>query len=306
MNSDHQPTRTSWSRVLVIANPRAGTKAGVSVNRTGVAELREYLAEVGVNADLVLSLSTPEATQHAWAARQAGYDLVIAAGGDDTIRAVARALLGSDATLGVLPIGSVLNIARALHLPRDPRQAAAVIAQGATRLIDLGTGCGQLFFEAGSVGINAAVFREVSKIDAGDWGGLWRTLWVGLRYTPARMTLTLDHSTVRTRALMVVVSNGPYIGLGFTVAPAARLTDGLFDVRVFQGFTRWELLRHFTTIAFGRRAYSPRIATYRSATVYIATAKPLPARIDNHDLGLTPVLFAVRPQALRVVVPQGS
>jgi diacylglycerol kinase (ATP) len=120
------------------------------------------------------------------------------------------------------------------------------------------------------------------------------------------MAVELDDTVVTTRALMVAVSNGPYLGLGMTVAPGARLDDGSFDVRVFRHFSRWELLRHLASIAFGRRRYAPQVSTHRSATVRITSARPLPARADSVDLGHTPVTFRTRPGSLRVVVPRRS
>jgi diacylglycerol kinase family enzyme len=90
-----------------------------------------------------------------------------------------------------------------------------------------------------------------------------------------------------------------------TVAPAARLDDGRFDVRVFRRFSRLRLLRHLVSIAFGRVRYAPEVDTYRSTGVRIESASPLPARADNHDLGTTPVAFGIRPGALRIVGPAG-
>ena len=92
--------------------------------------------------------------------------------------------------------------------------------------------------------MNAAIFREAQRFDDGDWVSILRTIWVALRYRPARMLLELDEGTARTRALMVTISIGPYTGAGMTVAPDARLDDGQFDVRVFRGFSKWELVRH--------------------------------------------------------------
>ena len=151
--------------------------------------------------------------------------------------------------------------------------------------------------------MNAAMFREAERFGQGDWASILRTVWVALRYRPARMAVHLDERTVRTRALMVTVSNGPYIGAGMTVAPDARLDDGRFDVRIFRRFSKWQLVRHLASIAFGRRRYAPEISTYRSARVRIESAHPLPARADSHDLGTTPVEFEVWPRALRVIVP---
>jgi diacylglycerol kinase family enzyme len=117
------------------------------------------------------------------------------------------------------------------------------------------------------------------------------------------MIIRLDSGVITTRALAVTISNGPYTGLGFTVAPNARLDDGLFDVCVFSRFSRTELIRHFRSIAFGRRQYSPKVRSFRSARVQIDGVHPLPCRADAEDLGMTPVTYQVRPSALNVIVP---
>jgi len=281
-------------------------KGGLPTNRATVEQAVAALVGYGVVGEVRLANSTEEASALAREAVASDYDLVIAAGGDGTIGPIAQELLGSETALGIMPLGSVMNVARSLDLSRELDAAAAIIAAGASRRIDIGEARGRVFFEAGSVGMNAAIFREANRIDRGDWLGLVSSPWVALRYRPARMTITLDDRTVRTRALLITVSNGPYTGLGFTVAPGARLDDGLFDVRIFRGFTRWELIQYFGAIAFGRRRYSPKIETLRSASVEVASAHPLAARADAHDLGTTPIRFTARHGALRVVVPRSS
>lgn len=292
-----------WRRVRIIGNPNSGMLGGLPTNRATVAEAVAALAGCGVVGEVVVAHSTAEAAMSAREAVRAGCDLVVAAGGDGTVGTVAQELLGRETTLGIMPLGSVMNMARSLGLSRDLDAAAAIIAAGASRRIDIGEARGRVFFESGSVGMNAAIFREANRIDQGDWLGLLSSLCVALRYRPARMTITLDDRTLRTRAFLITISNGPYTGLGFTVAPGARLDDGLFDVRIFRGFTRWELFQYFGAIAFGRRRYSPKIATLRSASVAVASVRPLAARADAHDLGTTPIRFTARHRALRVVVP---
>jgi diacylglycerol kinase (ATP) len=197
-----------------------------------------------------------------------------------------------------------MNIARMLGISRDLEQAAATIANGRTRRIDVGM-CGEEpFFEAASVGMNAAIFKQVQRADEGDYRGIARAIRTAFRYRPARMVVELDDGTFRTRALMITVSNGPYTGAGFTVAPDARVDDGRFDVNVFRHFSKLDLIRHFGSIAFGRRAYSPHVRTYRSRRVRIEGSRPLPARADSEDLGATPVEFVTQHQALSVIVPR--
>ncbi len=301
------PTGSADRRLRVIWNANAGAKGGLPTNRTGEPEIRDLMRRHGLGDDLVASGSEEEAVAAIRDARQQGLEGVIAAGGDGTVGLVATQLLGGDTALGVLPLGSVMNIARMLDVPRDLDAAAAIIAAGHTRPIDVGVAGSEPFYESASVGMNAAIFKEVQQADEGDYAGLARAIFTAFRFRPARMVVRLDRGTLRTRALMVTVSNGPYTGAGFTVAPHARLDDGLFDVNVFRHFSKLDLIRHFVSIAFGRRAYSPHVRTYRSARVRIeGIHRPLPARADSRDLGETPVEFEVRHGALPVYAPRIS
>jgi diacylglycerol kinase (ATP) len=295
--------RTEAARIRVIWNAAAGSKGGLPLQRADEAWIRDLMRRGRLGDELVQTASPAEAQSQAADAASRGYDLVVAAGGDGTVGIVAAELLGSSTVLGILPLGSVMNVARSIGLPRDPAQAAEVIATGRVAEIDVGEVRGRPFFESGSVGMNAAMFREAQRIDDGDWSSIARTIWAAIRYRPARMAIDLDDQRIRTRALMVTVSNGPYVGAGMTVAPDARLDDGCFDVRVFRRFSKIRLLRHLVSIAFGRYRYAPEIDTYRSRFVRIESAHPLPARADSRDLGTTPIEFVTRPAALRVVVP---
>ncbi len=309
MTAPRQESKTPGPqrRIRVLVNPNSGAKAGIPTNTAAEDEVRAVLESYfpGLGAELVVSVSEEvalAATRDAVAKR---YDVVVAAGGDGTAGAVACELLGTETALGILPLGSVMNVARMLGIPRDLEGAAAIIATGEVRTIDVGEAKGQIFFEGGSVGLNAAVFREAQQADSdgGRYRALWAALWVLLRYRPPRMVLHLDDRVLTTRALAVGVANGPYAGLGFTVAPDAAIDDGKFDVVIFSRFSRTELIRHFASIAFGRRRYSAKTATYRTSRVRIEGVHPLPCRADGHDLGSTPVEYVVRPGALRVIAP---
>ena len=289
--------------IRVIVNPTAGAKGGIRTNAVTKENIEAVLADVGLEAEICESHSEDDGRRLAAEAVQRRYAAVVAAGGDGTIAMVARELLRSDTALGVLPAGSIMNIPRMLGIPRDLSAAASVLACGVVRRIDVGEVRDRQFFEAGSVGMNAAMFREAQRFEKGDRASIFRTIWAAIRYRPARMEIALDDQVIRTRALMVTVANGPYTGAAMTVAPEARLDDGRFDVTIFEHFSKWELLSHLASIAFGRRQYVPHLSTYRSSFSRISSIHPLPARADSHDLGTTPVEFRVLAGALPVIVP---
>lgn len=286
----------------VLWNAEAGRKGGLPTGGATEESLRQLIDRHGLDAELLATESEDDCRRRTREAVAAGCQIVVAAGGDGTAGCVAQELLDTPVALGLLPLGSVMNVARMLGVPRDLDEAAQALARRDIRALDVGEANGTLFYETASVGMNAAMFREAQHFDEGDYGSPLRVLWVALRYRPARIRLHLEQDTVRTRALMVVVANGPYAGVGMTVAPEARLDDGRFDVVVFRHYSKFELLRHLGSIAFGRRRYTPHTRTYRSSSVRVESARPLPCRADSHDLGTTPLECRVRRASLRAVV----
>ena len=290
--------------MLVIWN----TSAGGKVPGSGQTEdqLRELLHRHDIHGRIVGTHSEGEAKAAARDAVAAGEKFIVTAGGDGTFGQIADELVGNtDVAIGILPLGSVMNVARMLGVPRELEAAAEVVAAGRTRLIDVGQANGRTFYETASVGMNAAIFSAAQHFEDGDFGSPVRAMAVAVRYRPAHMVLELDDQEVTTRALMVTISNGAYMGVGMTVAPDARLDDGRFDIRVFRHFSKLELLRHLASIAFGRRRYLPHVSTYRSAKVRVRSHSMLPIRADSHDLGTTPLECQCRHSALRVIVGPG-
>lgn len=296
---DQAPAR----RYLVIWNPAAGSKAGLPTKATTEDEVRQAMHTAGIGDELVVGASEDESRRRIRQAVAAHVDVIVAAGGDGTAGLVAEMILGTSTALGILPLGSAMNIARSLGIPRDLAAAAEILATGEIAEIDVGKAPDGHFFEMASVGINAAVLAEAHRIKEGAHGSIVGMLRAIVAYRPATMTLEMDEETVETGALMVVVANTPFTGIGLTLAPDARLDDGKFDIDVYRHFSRWELLRHVVSIVAGRRRYSPKVRTYRSARIRIAARRPLPARADARDLGVTPIELEVVPGALRAVVP---
>ena len=297
-------------RTCLILNPKAGQKAGVTTNPFTLDEAHELLTRHGIEADYFCTERAAHATELARQAVADGYDRILAAGGDGTVAEVAESLIGSDAVLGLLPLGSVMNVARMLGVPRDLEGAAAVIKAGNVARIDAGRAKGtarsRFFLEAAGVGIDAGLFAYVNQIDRGNWRSLRpliRFLW---RYRPRPLHLRIDGRPLDISAMMVTVANGPYLGAALTLAPDAKLDDHRFDVRIFTRFSKLDLIRYILAIIGGRRAYDPKIITRRGRVVEITAPRPLMAHADSHPLGTTPARFELVPSALNVLVGEGA
>lgn len=297
-------------RTCLIINPVAGRKAGLTTNALGVDDVTALLAKHEIEAEVFCTERAGHGTDLARKAVEEGYTRIIAAGGDGTVAEVAEGLVGAQVCLGVLPLGSVMNVARMLGIPRDLEGAAEVITAGNEAKIDVGRATTQVkqtyFLEAAGIGIDAGLFAYVNQIDHGNWRTVFPLLRFMWRYRPRRLSVRLDGRTQRFSAMMVTIANGPYLGAALPLAPDALIDDGEFDVEIFTRFGKLELLRHFLSIVAGRRAYNPKVLTRRATVVEIRPDHPMMVHADSRPLGTTPARFEILHHALTVYIGEGA
>jgi diacylglycerol kinase (ATP) len=247
------------------------------------------------------------ATQLAREAVAEGRQLVIAAGGDGTVNEVAHGLANTSTALGLMPLGSVMNVARTLWVPRNLTLAARVIGEGKVLAMDMGRTGNRFFLEAAGVGLDAGLFGYFERLEKG--ASLFGVLRAGLRFLrllgSPRLAIEHDGGHFISRAPMVSVANGPYVGAAYAIAPDARIDDGLLDIVVFRGTSIPRVLVHLALIAGGRSLPPPPGArTMRSQRVRVSRVRgrPLPVHADGDPVGITPAQFEVAPAALHVIV----
>jgi len=298
--------------ILLLINPVAGGKPGSGPGldddpeRLTPEAISGALRDRGLEVDVHALAPDDDAGALARRAADDGRDVVVA-GGDGTVSGVAAAMLGhASASVGILAMGSFNNMARGFGIPVTLDAALDVIAAGRAAEVDAGWVVrdgddGRPFFEAAGVGLDAVGFLAVELAERHGWWRALRSLLRGLRLRKTPMRITIDGRTYRTGSPAVTVSNGPYHGMGFAVGAGADPTDGVLDVVVFRGMERWEVIRHFLTVARRRPIREPRVTTYPARRVTIeGVRRALPAHADGVSIGVTPATFEVRPKALRV------
>jgi diacylglycerol kinase (ATP) len=314
---------TERRRLLLLVNPVSGGKPGSppSLDPEPAAlepgALLAALRERGLAVELHVLEEGDDAAALAAAAAARGLDVVVG-GGDGTVGPVAGALCRTDATLGILAMGSWNNVAMACGVPMELDPALDVIGRGKAVRIDAGlawhpadgTGGAQdepppddatRFFEAAGVGLDAAGFGATQVGERRGWLAAIRSAWRALRRRRTPMRLNVDGRRLRTAAPAVTLCNGPYMGMGFAIAPEADPTDGKLNLVVFSGMSRWDVVRHYVAVAGHRPRREPRVTRLHAERVTVAGARRvLPAHADGQSIGTTPVTFAVDPGALRV------
>lgn len=289
-------------RAICIANPGAGQRrAGAVAFQDLWDEIRGILEQAGFELELVnTGLPSPTAHELAAAAARKGYDAVIVAGGDGTLSTAASALIDTSVVLGILPFGSVMNIANSIPLPLDPLEAAHVIAGKRVRRIDVGEAGASLFFEAAGVGLDADAFGAGRSLERGDLRGALERVRDWFAHRSHRLSLSIDgRGPVRHRALQVLVTNGRYYAFSLPVVPDADIMDGLLDVAVFPRMGRLDLVRFIAALATRVRPHA-RPVVYRGREIVVDSPDPLSVHADGFVVGHLPMTFRCRHAALAV------
>jgi len=229
-------------------------------------------------------------------------------GGDGTVNEVANGLLGSDATLAVIPAGTGNDFIRMLGIPSNPMQAIDALLDGSTRTMDLGQVDDDRCFVNGlGIGIDAQVARDVLKMERLRGAAAYITAAVRqvFRFQAFPVTLSTRDEQLELTCLSLGISNGLYAGGGFKLAPKADINDGLIDICAIGDYSKPERLFRLPKVRAGKHADWKNV-TYRQTTeVTVSSPKKLIAHVDGEPYRLEGDSFTVKalPNALRVQIP---
>jgi diacylglycerol kinase family enzyme len=290
-------------RIIVFFNARAGSAPGEEA-------LQRALRMAGVDAAIHVIPLHSAATD--WSAQRRGCDVLVAAGGDGTVSAVASLAVRFGMTLGVLPIGTLNHFARDVGIPIQLDEAAAVLATGIVRLVDIGTINDRVFVNTASIGAypNMVLDRNRREI-----AGVPRPLaaalatvraWFELRSFAVRLSLGSDELVRRSPFLFV--GNGEYEleGTGFTRRPT--VSDGRLSVYVAPDTGRLGTLLLAGRALAGKLRTHPQFETWQVTSIAMEFARPrIRVAIDGeiHVLDC-PLRFRLHPCALPTLVPAGQ
>jgi diacylglycerol kinase family enzyme len=291
--------------MIVIMNRGAG---GPDDPRAHIIELFEALGEtpriVQPNGDKDIAGVAREAA--------AGSEkIIVAAGGDGTISAVAAELAGTDKILGVLPIGTLNHFAKDLGIPLDLETAVRTIKEGEVAAVDAGEVNGRIFINNSSLGIYPQIVsrREAQqeRLARGKWPAfLWATVQAFRRFPFLDLQVTFEGQQLARKTAFLFVGNNEYEIAGFKLGSRACLNAGSLGLYLSHGTGRLGLFRLALHALFGRVDQAKDFEAFCVAEARIETSRRrlLIARDGEVEWMDTPLQYRIRPAALRVLVPK--
>jgi diacylglycerol kinase (ATP) len=292
-------------RAALVVCPASGLGTAARVAGSVAARLRESVDR--------LDQFVPESPEDTDATLRklvdAGTEVVFVLGGDGAAHAAVQACAQSETTLAIIPAGTGNDLARALGLPRDPIEAAALVAGGLhlRQQVDLGkVEDGSWFATVLCAGFDSAVNERVNRMR---WPRGPRRYDLAIvaelaALKPARLVVRADDEAIELDAISVAVGNTAYYGGGIPVCPAADPADGLLDVTIVGDASRTDLIKILPSLRSGSHVDHPAVTTLRANRVSVSVDGHWIGYADGERIRPLPLEINCVPGALSVIAGQ--
>ncbi len=297
--------------IHIVFNARSGRRDGAQAlddiqHALHAAGRRYEILQAGKD---VLSIAADAA--HA-AAKDGG--IVVAAGGDGTLNAVAQAAFEADAAFGAVPLGTFNYFARENGIPLEPAAAAKLVAEGAVRPVQVGLVNGRVFLVNASLGLYPMLLeeREAFKRQYGRrrWVALMAALWTLLSRTHPRILvrITTGGEAREVRASTIFVGNNPLQLAHLGISEAQAVEDGQLAAIRVRPANSWGMIKILFHGAVGRLGAADGVDAFAFREMEVAPARParrpifLKVATDGESVRLKlPIVFRVAPRPLKLV-----
>ena len=299
--------------IFVIVNPASGS--GKTGKRWPGLDAR--MRAEGGQFDVEFTREPGHAEHLARAAVLAGARRVVVVGGDGTLNEVVNGLIADDTPLedvelGILPVGTASDFARALGIPRDPLAAAIhLMRQAQPQPLDIGRiACvrggekvTRYFANIAGLGFDGEVADRVNRAGKSSGTLVYQTMLLRslAAYQNKHITMTLDGQSTEGVMNSVIVCNARYFGGGMFIAPNARWDDGLFDVILLGDFGKLEVVLNMPRLYRGTHLTHKKVTELRAREVHVEAQERMFLQAEGELVGEAPATFRLLPQALKVL-----
>lgn len=289
-------------QMLFIVNPFSG----VWKNKRIEPMLEQHLDSSQFRYEVIYTEFAGHGTEIAAGAVARGVDIVVAVGGDGTINEIAKSLIHTEATLGILPAGSGNGFAMHLGYGRKIERAVSLLNTSKELTIDTGICNGDPFINLAGVGFDGLIaYRTKHNSKRGFQNYLKMTLAEARTYQFPKYQIELDGQLLEQSSLVIEIANARMFGYNFEIAPKASLTDGVFDIIVIKKAPKWKYVAHAPKFLNKSLLKSSLVDFYRAKEIKITAQGELFYHIDGE--GMTAgqsVAISMIPHSLKILVPE--
>jgi len=216
-------------------------------------------------------------------------------------------------SLGILPLGTTNDFARAHGIPRLWTDACDLIVSGQTRAVDVGKADDKYFINiAGGGSLTELTYEVPSKLKTmvGQLAYYMKGLEKITRLHPVRMKITANgmDEAIDEELMLFLIANSNSVAGFDRLAPDASTNDGLFDVLALRKCNLAEFIRIATMVMRGEVVkHDPHFIYFQSDRITVESGDRVQLNLDGEFGGTLPCTFSLLPSHLNVIMdPNGG
>ncbi|GKV69795.1 diacylglycerol kinase [Sporosarcina sp. NCCP-2716] len=291
-------------RARIIYNPTAGREAF----RKNLADVLMKLEQAGYEASAHATTCEGDATVAAAAAVERGFDLIIAAGGDGTLNEVVAGIsaFADRPPIGLIPMGTTNDFARALRIPRDIDKALDIILEGQMIPVDVGMMNDRYFINIAGGGRLTELTYEVPSRLKTMLGQLAYYL-KGIEMMPSihasKVRIEYDGEVFDDEAMLFLVGLTNSVGGFEKLAPDSSINDGKFTLLILKKCNIAEFIRVVTLAVRGEHLNDPLVISCKAQSVKVTSDEEVLINLDGEYGGKIPAVFENLSCHIQMCVP---
>lgn len=299
-----QNTNKYNRRVKLIFNPKSGANNESPIQLMDVIKEMQawklvpepFMIEPDCDLNTVINNAIDE-----------GIDMFVVCGGDGTVSSVTKSIIGTGATMGIIPTGTQNNVALSLGIPKDIPAAISILRNGHKIKVDIGIiNCNNKttpFIEVCTIGLLSSLFSAGDDIQHGNIARVGDFLATLATCPPSDIHLLVDdNKDIKKLGHGVLISNMPYVIRHYETGTINSFSDGLLDVLIVDGLSKLELVGYVVKGAATNMQDDPRIQRLSAHKIIIETKPNMEVMADGTTLGNGPVQIEVQRHALNIMV----
>lgn len=291
-------------RARLIYNPTSGRE---QVKRS-LPYILERLEINGYETSAHATTCEGDATEAARIAVDRRFDLVIAAGGDGTIYEVINGIAEQPyrPKLGIIPVGTTNDFARAIGVPRTVEGAMDVLCEGLEMPIDVGRVNDHYFINiAGGGRLTELTYEVPSKLKTmlGQLAYYMKGIEMLPSIRPTKTRIEYDGKLFEDEIMLFLVSNSNSIGGFEKLAPHASLNDGLFDLMILKKTNIAEFIRIASSALRGDHINDPNVVYKKASRIKVEAVDKMQLNLDGEYGGPLPAEFTNLYRHITMIVP---
>jgi len=293
-----------------IVNPIAGKGRGRKLLQTLDRTLHKHFPE----PEILITQDRLHAFELAKERKEHPDRIIVAVGGDGTVNEVSNGLIGGNAMMSVIPIGSGNDFVKMFNIPTDIEKAIDKIKNGTVRNSDAGSiqigsydgsNLTRYFINGIGIGFDAAVAHQTTKFKHLRGISLYAfsVAVILFKYKTPELLLSMNGSSMNGQHFLIAIGNGKCAGGGFYLTPEAKIDDGLLDVCYIDNVTIPQVVKIFPSVMKGKHKKHNQVHFERTDALSVVAQQEIMVHADGEVLATKArtIDIQVTPNALQVI-----